>query len=97
MIETLFFQDDGCPAAESYCELGCDNTMCMYCGIGEHCNSVFTNEFSDADKQEILDKHNELRAKVANGNEAGQPGASNMKKLKWSDELASNGKITFDS
>ena len=36
----------------------------------------------------ILNKHNELRAKVANGQQIGQPSASNMKKLKWSPELA---------
>ena len=43
-------------------------------------------------KQAILDKHNELRRRVAKGEETGgingpQPGASNMKKLVWSAEL----------
>jgi uncharacterized protein YkwD len=37
----------------------------------------------------VLNKHNELRAKVANGQQIGQPPAANMKKLKWSSELAS--------
>ena len=32
--------------------------------------------------------HNKFRAKVANGKQAGQPSAANMKKLKWSPELA---------
>ena len=36
----------------------------------------------------VLNKHNELRAKVANGQQIGQPPAANMKKLKWSSELA---------
>ena len=36
----------------------------------------------------MLDKHNNLRAKIANGQESGQPSAVNMKKLKWSEELA---------
>ena len=67
--------------------------MCLYCGIGEHCSTVHANGLSDAEKQEILDKHNELRAQVANGQQDGQPGASNMKKLKWDDELAANGKF----
>ena len=36
-------------------------------------------------KQAIVDKHNEIRAKVARGEETNgnQPGASNMKKLVW--------------
>ena len=43
-------------------------------------------------KQAILDKHNELRRRVAKGEETGgingpQPGASNMKKLVWNSEL----------
>ena len=45
-------------------------------------------------KQAMLDKHNELRRRVAKGEETGgmngpQPGASNMKKLVWSAELES--------
>ena len=67
--------------------------MCMYCGVGSTCDTVYANSLTDAEKQEILDKHNELRSKVANGQEAGQPSAANMKKLKWDDELASNGSI----
>ena len=66
--------------------------MCMYCGVGSHCNSVFTRGLNEAEKQELLDKHNELRATVANGKQAGQPSAANMKKLVWDDELAANGK-----
>ena len=40
-----------------------------------------------ASKQAILDKHNELRRKVAKGEESGQPGAANMRKLVWNNEL----------
>ena len=48
---------------------------------------------SQAVKDAIVDKHNELRAKVANGKEkrgvnGRQPKASNMRKLVWNDELA---------
>ena len=44
-------------------------------------------------KDAIVAKHNELRAKVANGKEkrgvnGRQPKAANMRKLVWNDELA---------
>ena len=39
-------------------------------------------------KNAILNLHNKLRARVANGEESGQPKAANMNKLIWSDELA---------
>ena len=35
----------------------------------------------------LLNKHNELRQRVASGGEEGQPAASNMRKLVWSEEL----------
>ena len=48
-----------------------------------------------ADKDTIVQKHNELRSNVANGKETkgqragtGQPKASNMRQLVWNDELA---------
>merc|ERR1719510_724895 len=48
-----------------------------------------------ADKDAIVQKHNDLRARVANGDETlgkpegtGQPKASNMRQLVWNDELA---------
>ena len=36
------------------------------------------DKFSNAEKQKILDIHNELRAKVARGEEGGQPQAADM-------------------
>lgn len=44
-------------------------------------------------KDSIVSKHNELRAKVANGQEdrgvdGAQPKAANMMELVWSDDLA---------
>lgn len=38
----------------------------------------------------ILYKHNQLRRKLAKGEEENQPSAANMKKLVWSEELASS-------
>ena len=49
--------------------------------------------FIQADQAAIVDKHNALRARIANGEETkgvggGQPSAANMMKMVWSDELA---------
>ena len=81
---------DDCSDQESYCEfLGQDNTMCKYCGVSPSCQDSFcANELSKDDIKEIVDKHNQLRALVANGDQLGQPSATNMKKLKWDSELA---------
>nr|QEE04218.1 venom allergen [Scolopendra subspinipes] len=43
---------------------------------------------SAADKARLVDAHNRLRAKVANGQQDGQPSAANMKELVWDDALA---------
>ena len=50
-------------------------------------------ELSEEAKQVIVDKHNELRRKIAKGEESrgvggGQPAAANMRELRWNDELA---------
>uniref|UniRef100_A0A4D5R9Y7 Cysteine-rich venom protein n=1 Tax=Scolopendra viridis TaxID=118503 RepID=A0A4D5R9Y7_SCOVI len=42
----------------------------------------------DKTKALILDLHNKARQKVANGEESGQPPASNMKELHWDNEIA---------
>ena len=49
--------------------------------------------FKQADKEVIVNKHNELRAKVANGEEqkgvdGAQPKAANMRKMNCNDQLA---------
>uniref|UniRef100_A0A646QI70 Cysteine-rich venom protein n=1 Tax=Hemiscolopendra marginata TaxID=943146 RepID=A0A646QI70_9MYRI len=41
-------------------------------------------------KKLILDLHNKARQKVATGQQSGQPSASNMKELRWDDEIAAN-------
>ena len=54
---------------------------------GQQCNPIH-NGLSQSDKDAILAKHNELRSKVANGKQSGQPPAANMKKMVWNDKLA---------
>ena len=49
--------------------------------------------FNQDEKSQIVELHNDLRAKVASGNETrglngSQPRATNMKQLKWNDDLA---------
>lgn len=43
---------------------------------------------SDSQKEEMLDKHNDLRRAIANGDEGSHPAATNMIKMEWSDELS---------
>merc|ERR1719340_130066 len=69
--------------------------MCKYSGPSDTCASKTAfRELSAAAKEAILDQHNEMRRKVAKGQErrgsnGPQPGASNMKKLVWNTELES--------
>merc|ERR1711962_1541691 len=71
-----------------YCALNSTHTMCMYTGASASGSSkTLFRGLSEASKSAFLDKHNELRSKVANGLQAGQPAAANMMKLKWNTEL----------
>jgi len=64
------------------------HTMAKYPGPAAECGyDLKFSGLDQASKDLLLAKHNELRQKVAAGNEAGQPGASNMRKLVWNDEL----------
>merc|ERR1739838_1176384 len=71
------------------CSYPADHSMTVYPGPADECGYElkFTG-VDEATKKTLLDKHNELRQKVASGGEAGQPGAANMRKLVWDDELA---------
>ena len=67
--------------------------FCQTTDIGKACMKVFPMSLTDADKATILDVHNKLRRQVAQGTETRgspgpQPSASNMRQLKWDDELA---------
>jgi len=73
---------------EDYCALGADHTMCKFKGPSSSCaQKTKSSGMSQASKEALLAKHNELRRKVAKGEEAGQPGASNMRELVWDEEL----------
>ena len=51
-------------------------------GPSSHCSSqTRTHGLTAEGRKIILDKHNELRRRVAKGEEPGQPGAANMRKL----------------
>jgi len=66
--------------------------MCKYPGPSTFCAAETTKkDFTAAGKKLIVDKHNELRRKVARGEEKdamAQPKASNMREMVWNDELA---------
>jgi len=74
----------------NYCLLGEDHTMCHYPGVGSTClgDPNLKRGLTIAGRQSLVDRHNELRAQVANGGEAGQPQAGNMRALRWNEELA---------
>lgn len=62
-------------------------------GYGDKCGKVLGSGISGQDEKEILRVHNELRAKIANGQERrGKPGpqppAANMEQMEWDEELA---------
>merc|ERR1712168_1616416 len=68
-----------------------EHTMTKYKGPSRICaKKTEFRGFTDAGKNLIVKTHNELREKVAGGLESNgaQPGASNMRKLVWNDELA---------
>ncbi|XP_014222129.1 venom allergen 3-like [Trichogramma pretiosum] len=89
-------------SAADYCHL----YSCQYASRPEHvmcahptggaspvCKQVISSGLSEDEKKRIVDLHNELRAKVARGEESrGSPGpqpkASDMKTMVWDDELA---------
>jgi len=81
------------PTNAEFCAVDSDHTMCKYAGPSDTCSAqtIFRELSADA-KQAILDKHNELRRKVAKGEETNgapgpQPAAANMRKLVWNTEL----------
>ncbi|CAG9814841.1 unnamed protein product [Phaedon cochleariae] len=85
-----------CSEKNPYCDLHCYgapmHTVCERsaenCGPDPGCGPDFREvPFTDEQRQQILDQHNELRNKVALGKQDGQPPASNMRELTWNKEL----------
>ena len=62
--------------------------MCLHTGASPECTaSTITKEMSQAGKDAILARHNDLRRRLAQGEEANQPAASDMRELVWDEEL----------
>lgn len=80
------------PEPSKWCKLTCKNTMCIYPGPKPSCDIIayggFTNT-TEAEKKKFLKAHNDLRQKVASGNETDLPAAKKpMPDLKWDDDMA---------
>merc|ERR1712203_797837 len=71
-----------------YCAIDSEHTMCVHTGPSDECTGkTILRGMTDAGKVAILEKHNELRRRVAKGEESGQPAAADMRELVWDDEL----------
>lgn len=74
---------------------GKTQTLCLYPNPNpaQACGRVQSTGFSQSEKNEIVNKHNDLRQYVASGKEkrgnpGPQPAATNMQTMSWDDELA---------
>merc|ERR1712223_2221349 len=88
---------------DTYCPLGSDHTKCQFCDADEPtCGNMCSRQIIDQSERDlIVAKHNELRRRVAKGQEnkgvgGGQPSATNMYEMKWNDELASIAQMWAD-
>ena len=67
------------------------NVICQAFGAPDGCSlKMETRGMSEELSKVMLEKHNQLRRKLAKGEEESWPSAANMKKLVWSKELASS-------
>jgi len=74
---------------DDYCGVDPRHTMCLYQGPSDECSSnTYSRVFSPVGQESILSALNEVRRKVAHGQQWGQPPAANMKKISWSEELS---------
>ncbi|CAH1179748.1 unnamed protein product [Phaedon cochleariae] len=80
-------------SSNHYCDFSsCNHTVCFRqaerCGAGSRCGPEFrVVSLNDSERQQILDYHNQLRNRVAVGNQTGQPSATNMRALSYNKEL----------
>jgi len=61
--------------------------MCQHQGVSSYCGQVYHRGLTPAEKQEVVDTHNNLRSRVAMG-ATNQPAAADMLELQWDEELA---------
>merc|ERR1719339_738658 len=67
------------------------STICQAFGAPDGCSyKMKTRGMSEELSKVMLDKHNQLRRKLAKGEQENQPSAANMKKLVWNKKLASS-------
>jgi len=80
--------DEDTSEQNKYCVASRGHSRCKNKGQSEKCKcvTIYRTLSKDA-KQAILDKHNELRRKVAKGEERNQPKAADMREMVWNDEL----------
>merc|ERR1719312_1991842 len=91
LLPLVFQYSIGAASGSSCSSYPNDHTMNLYAGPSDTCAAMTQSRgFTDAGKNLIVKTHNELRQRVASGQESNgdQPGASNMRKLVWNDELA---------
>merc|ERR1711890_76714 len=64
------------------------HTMCIYTGPSSECSGkTILRQMTQEGRDAILARHNELRRRVAKGEESGQPAAADMRELVWDPEL----------
>jgi len=72
----------------AYCALNPNHTMCLHPGASPECRAkTIGSGMSQDGKEAILARHNDLRRRLAKGEEANQPAASDMRELVWDEEL----------
>merc|ERR1712203_264372 len=81
-------ENGGASNTADYCAIDSQHTMCLHTGPSDACTGkTILRAMTEAGKTTILAKHNELRRRVAKGEESGQPAAADMRELVWDDEL----------
>jgi len=88
-LRTVFPPLSALSRAGDYCSIDSRHTMCKYEGPSETCAAqTSTRVFTSVGQEAIVTALNEVRRTIAHGEQYGQPPAANMKKVTWSEELA---------